>query len=76
MLIELTYTHDEEVGETTKDDETMLRAFLDALIRGANVKMDNTRVIVRRTNVGGNNLEQVDWALAGLYMDMLRGSRG
>ena len=62
-----------------KDDETLIRGFLNTLTDGTGVQMDNIRAIFRSTT----SIEKADgtssalnWGLATLYMDMLRGSRG
>ena len=67
-----------------KDDESMIRGFLDSLLDGTGVQLDNTtntRAMFRRTKspVQHDDSDKgpaADFALATLYMDMLRGSRG
>lgn len=67
-----------------KDDETMMRAFLDSVTSGSGAppisSMEIARSLFRRTRIQNETQKDssvlVDWPIAGLYMDMLRGSRG
>lgn len=71
---------DEQV--VSKDDETIIRGVLDSLIDGTGVRMEGSRVLFGCTKgegaheAGGAGDAPVDWSLAKLYMDVLRGSRG
>jgi hypothetical protein len=82
---------DEPTNETTngasasastsvsKEDETLVRSVVDSLTEGTGISMANSRVFFRKTQREENGKVAqgtVDWELARLYMDMLRGSRG
>ncbi|EXJ95457.1 hypothetical protein A1O1_00579 [Capronia coronata CBS 617.96] len=62
-----------------KDDETLIRGFLDSLFDGTGVQMASSRALFRNTR--STNPEDkdrsgvADWDLASLYMDMLRTPR-
>ena len=69
----------------TQEDELLIREFLASLIQETGVKLEHSRAMFRRIATGtgagvgadvARPLDQPDFALAALYMDMLRGSRG
>ncbi|KIV90201.1 hypothetical protein PV10_07532 [Exophiala mesophila] len=69
----------------TQEDELLIREFLASLIQETGVKLEQSRAMFRRIATGTGAgvgadvvrpLDQPDFALAALYMDMLRGSRG
>jgi len=86
MLVEISYSAAEsstvEDRTVSSDDQTLIRGMLDALTDGTGVQMENSKALFRRTaqlQQAGRDLDDngiVDWDLAKLYMDMLRGSRG
>ncbi|KAK5331321.1 hypothetical protein LTR93_000324 [Exophiala xenobiotica] len=91
MLLEISYNAepDEPPNETTngasastsmsKEDETLVRSVVDSLTEGTGISMANSRAFFRKTQREENGKVApgtVDWELARLYMDMLRGSRG
>jgi len=88
MLLEISYNAESETTNETngastsasvsKEDETLVRGVVDALTEGTGISMANSRVFFRRTQREENGKVApgtVDWELARLYMDMLRGSR-
>lgn len=84
MLVEASYLAGSSSDNDAdgKADEIMLRSFLDTLLRGTGAQIEGARVMFRRTRPAwrgqdGNESDSTpDWALASLYMDVLRGSRG
>ncbi|KIW49456.1 hypothetical protein PV05_11130 [Exophiala xenobiotica] len=88
MLLEISYNAEsgptnETNGATasasvSKEDETLVRGVVDALTEGTGISLANSRVFFGRTQREENGKVApgtVDWELARLYMDMLRGSR-
>lgn len=89
MVLEITYdaagglaAQGVENGESSvvsKDDETLIRGFAESLTEGIGVSLGSSRVLFRnalRLPQSRGTADVVDWELAKLYMDMLRGSRG
>lgn len=89
LVFEISYNNspddDLSTGDSIvqKDDEVLVRSFLDSLLEGTGVRIDsstNSRSLFRKT--GTTTIDQpnrdatTDCSLATLYMDMLRGSRG
>ncbi len=65
-------------ASVSKEDETLVRGVVDALTEGTGISLANSRVFFGRTQREENGKVApgtVDWELARLYMDMLRGSR-
>ncbi|KIX92614.1 uncharacterized protein Z520_11643 [Fonsecaea multimorphosa CBS 102226] len=68
----------------SKEDETLLRGFLDSVTDGSGVpsiySVENARSLIRRTKLYGKDKDtsdaSPDWDLANLYLDVLRGPRG
>ena len=67
-------------GEAVSQDaETLIRGVVESLIDGTGVNMENSLVLFRSTkgeHEARGSSDGVDWELAKLYMDVLRGSRG
>jgi hypothetical protein len=89
LVLEISYNNDSDEGmpgdntSVHKDDEGLIRSFLDSLIEGTGVRIDsstNYRALFRKTGTTGQDNPKsssaADFSLATLYMDMLRGSRG
>jgi hypothetical protein len=96
MLLEVTHLEDRpkpspnnDAQDRTKDqavakeDETLLRGFLDSVTEGSGVNIaspDAVRSLIRHTSFDerdkGTTSVVPDFELAGLYLDILRGSRG
>ena len=84
VLVEVSHNKTSASAGVSKDEETLIRGLLESLTDGTGVHMDNSRVLFRRTSTGGERERGqddtsgngVDWQLASLYMDALRGSRG
>ena len=88
MLIELSHTKSAEGKSSpesgpsvTKEEEAVLREYLNSLIQGTGVQLENSHAMFRRTRIPSSSdaiktPAEPDFALASLYMDMLRGSRG
>lgn len=86
ILIEVSHSLDasaeqKEGSKLTQEDESLIRDFLTSLIQGTGLKFEQSRAMFRRTarEAGADATKAFDgpdFALAALYMDMLRGSRG
>ncbi|KAK4939013.1 hypothetical protein LTR10_020672 [Elasticomyces elasticus] len=83
MALEVTYhasgpaAQDLETGGASivsTEDETFVRGFSDSLTEAAGISLGNSRVLFRNTQ-SNRSADTVDWDLANLYMDMLRGNR-
>ncbi|EXJ89511.1 hypothetical protein A1O3_02578 [Capronia epimyces CBS 606.96] len=76
--LDSTTEEETELEAISKDEETLIRAFLDSLIDGTGVQMTNSRALFRNTRIPSEDNDTngvVDWGLAKLYMDMLRTPR-
>ncbi|RMD43363.1 hypothetical protein DV735_g1757, partial [Chaetothyriales sp. CBS 134920] len=64
-----------------EEDQAMLKALLDRLVEGSGVALDQVRLSARYTESEGENKDRAKrsdhalWALAELYMHVLRGAR-
>ena len=93
ILVEVSHMVDEKDNEdkgpddgqkVSKDDETLIRAFLESVTEGSGVPSilttDTARSLIRCTKFEekdkGAPHSPPDFALASLYLDILRGSRG
>ncbi|OCT53571.1 hypothetical protein CLCR_10710 [Cladophialophora carrionii] len=97
MLIEVSHMEDDnhvqmqgpndvqkDVLDVDKEDEALLRGFLDSVTDGSGVpsitSSDSNRFLIRRTKVREKDKGAVspaaDFELARVYLDILRGSRG
>lgn len=83
-----TNKQDVKMDPIDKEHETLLRGFLESVTDVSEIplihSLESTRALFRRTqvngtgkdnNAGGAVASTVDWSLAGLYIDILRGSR-
>ncbi|KEF60090.1 uncharacterized protein A1O9_04940, partial [Exophiala aquamarina CBS 119918] len=88
LVFEISYNADSDEDssgsdtEVHKDDEGMIRSFLESLLDGTAVRIDNStnsRDLFRKTGMRVQDSTKspsvADFSLATLYMDMLRGSR-
>lgn len=89
LVFEISYNNssdeDNSSGDSIveKDDEVLVRSFLESLLEGTGVRIDsstNSRALFRKTGTTTvdhpKSATTADCSLATLYMDMLRGSRG
>lgn len=90
LVFEISYNDDSDEDApggdilVHKDDEGMIRSFLESLLESTGVRIDgstNSRALFRKTGTGiragaKSPPTAADFSLATLYMDMLRGSRG
>jgi hypothetical protein len=81
VVFEVCFTdEDGEIGaDGSEEDNTMMRAFLEKLLEGTTLKLDSLRLMSRYTDKLAvpdsspeGEISTRQWALAGLYMEMLR----
>ncbi|KAI1607893.1 mediator complex, subunit Med20 [Exophiala viscosa] len=83
MALEITFKTRADVASggnsvISAADETLIRKFSESMVQGAGISVGNSRSLFRNTlqvPKSGPTADTVDWDLAELYMDMLRGNR-